>query len=240
MKKITKKIFWGLGFFIGAVLLVYVDIYVWKLTNLGIGIEAKILGSGVFVSKRDPASVINEDLHKVVNFIDLEVDHMSYTVTASAFGLIEKKAVYRIGLGCTILNDLTEEQLLSPVTVDLKPKPKNQKKLPWPAGDKIQKEEFPPDVDNNKLEKVIDRAFTEPDPENLRRTRAVVVLYDGCIVAERYAQGFSQETPLLGYGMTKSVVNALVGILVAQGKLSLEEPVSVPEWSGSGDPRATI
>jgi hypothetical protein len=40
--------------------------------------------------------------------------------------------------------------------------------------------------------------------------------------------------------MTKSITNALVGILVGQGKLTLKARVPVPEWSGEGDPRAAI
>ena len=68
----------------------------------------------------------------------------------------------------------------------------------------------------------------------------MVVLYDGQLVAERYAPGITQDTPLVGWSMTKSVTSALVGILVGQGKLALDQPVPVPEWSGEADPRGAI
>ena len=40
--------------------------------------------------------------------------------------------------------------------------------------------------------------------------------------------------------MTKSVTNALVGILVKQGRLRLKDPAPVPEWRSPGDPRDSI
>ncbi len=92
----------------------------------------------------------------------------------------------------------------------------------------------------DRLAPVLDWAFAEPDPKHLRRTRAVVVLHQGKIVAERYAPGFEQDMPLPGWSMAKGVVNALVGILVGQGKLNLNSPALVPEWQREGDPRREI
>ena len=220
--------------------MVYADIYVVKLAMMGIGIEAKVLASGVFISKRDPLLVMKEDLHKVVNFIDLEIDNVDNTVTATAFGFFERTAVYREGLGCTLLIDAADRRSLPKVTVDLTPKPENQRTLPWPTGERIESDELPPGVDGALLEQALDEAFTEPDYDNPRRTRAVVVLYDGRIVAERYALSINRSTPLPGYGMTQSVINALVGIMVRNDALSLNDPAKVPEWNGQNDPRRTI
>ena len=73
-------------------------------------------------------------------------------------------------------------------------------------------------VDPDKLKQALDDAFAEPGPDNPRKTRAVAVVYDGQLVAERYAPGFGPEMPILGWSMSKSVTNALVGILVRQGR----------------------
>ena len=40
--------------------------------------------------------------------------------------------------------------------------------------------------------------------------------------------------------MSKSVASALIGIVVGQGKLSVDDPAPVPEWQDPGDPRAEI
>ncbi|WP_062520785.1 serine hydrolase domain-containing protein [Demequina silvatica] len=68
-------------------------------------------------------------------------------------------------------------------------------------------------------------------------TRGVVVLKDGELVAERYADGFGPETPQLGWSMTKSVTNLLVGRLVQAGEVSLDDDHLVETWT---DGRADI
>ncbi len=65
-------------------------------------------------------------------------------------------------------------------------------------------------------------------------------MHDGQIVAERYAPGYDINTPILGYSDTKSVISALVGILVRDGRLAVDQPAPVPAWSDPRDPRHTI
>jgi CubicO group peptidase (beta-lactamase class C family) len=48
------------------------------------------------------------------------------------------------------------------------------------------------------------------------------------------------DTPLRGYSVSKSVVNALIGILVRQGKLRLDAPAPVAAWASPSDPRHAI
>ena len=48
------------------------------------------------------------------------------------------------------------------------------------------------------------------------------------------------ETPLLSWSMAKSVLHAVVGLLVGEGRLDLDAPVDVPEWSEPGDLRHAI
>ena len=91
-----------------------------------------------------------------------------------------------------------------------------------------------------KLEAALDRAFAEPSAPPYRRVKAIVILHDGKVVAERYAPGYRAETPILGYSLAKSVTNALIGILVQQKKLSVEQLAPVPEWQNPSDPRHAI
>jgi CubicO group peptidase (beta-lactamase class C family) len=93
---------------------------------------------------------------------------------------------------------------------------------------------------NDKLSEALDHAFAESESGPRRYTKAVVVLHRGRTVGERYALGVTPATPLIGWSMTKSVTNALLGILVRNGNLDMHEPAPIAEWSAPGDPRQSI
>ena len=80
-------------------------------------------------------------------------------------------------------------------------------------------------------------AFPVPDPV---RTRAIVVVFDGRIIAEKYVKGFDQSTPIGGWSMTKSATNALIGVAVHKGILQLEDDNLFEEWRNPGDERSKI
>lgn len=91
-----------------------------------------------------------------------------------------------------------------------------------------------------RLRAALDRAFAEPAEPPFRRTKAVVVVHDGRVIAERYATGYGIDTPILGNSLTKSAVNALAGILVRQGRLDMMAPAPVAAWADKADPRHAI
>jgi CubicO group peptidase (beta-lactamase class C family) len=90
------------------------------------------------------------------------------------------------------------------------------------------------------LKAALDHAFEEPAEPPFRRTKAVVIVHNGKVIAERYAKGIGVDTPLLGFSMTKSVINALTGILTQQGLVTPSMPAPIPEWRGANDPRREI
>lgn len=120
----------------------------------------------------------------------------------------------------------------------LVPLPPQPPGVPFPAAD-WSEGKLPPGA-GNALAAALERVFAEPEPERLRGTRAVVVVQGGRIVGERYAPGFDRDTRLLGWSMTKSLMGALVGVLVGDGRLRLDAPAEVPAWQSAGDPRREI
>jgi hypothetical protein len=213
-------------------------ILVTQIAPIATAYAAKRLCSCIFISHREPTAVLQEEL-KPYGYVHLDIDYGRKKVTGSILGVAKRTAVYRDGLGCTLAMGVGEDELRSQAA-GFKPVRSDRRNQPWPEGDRVQGNPLPAAIDAQKLKNVMDRAFAEPDPAKPRRTRAVIVLYDGRIIAERYAAGFTQEAPQLGWSMTKSVTNALVGVLVKEGKLRLKDPAPVPEWRSPGDPRAAI
>jgi hypothetical protein len=214
--------------------------YASKLAAVGTAFTAKTLCSGVFVSHRDASSVLDTDLspdiHPILRYLDARVDPDAREVRASLFGLAKRRATYREGFGCVVDR---EEGARFAAFAGSTPTPSPAERAST-GGDLRTQGELPPEIDASVLRSAVDWAFSEPDPKLLRNTRAVLVVHDGQIVAERYADGFTRDTPLIGWSMTKSVVNALIGTLAKEGRLSVEEPAPVPEWKADGDPRRKI
>lgn len=71
-------------------------------------------------------------------------------------------------------------------------------------------------------------------------TRAVLVVKEGRVVGERYAEGYGPATVFPAYSMTKSLTATVAGILRRDGRLKLDAAPDVPEWRGYRDPRHAI
>ncbi len=82
-----------------------------------------------------------------------------------------------------------------------------------------------------ELARKIDALFTRKD---IGETRAVIVMHDGRIVAERYAPGYDEETRFVGWSMTKTITGVMIGMLVAEGKLRLDETPPIKIWQRTG------
>jgi CubicO group peptidase (beta-lactamase class C family) len=206
-----------------------------RIASVGAGYKAKVLGSAVFVSGRDPGSVLAEDVsadkYRILRLFRADVDRQRREVTTSFLGLCGRRAVYRPGLGVTLTRSAHFVRLEPPSLPEAAPLPQG----PWPQGEPAQPVPGP-----EPLARVLKNAFDEPVAAHLRRTRAVVVVRDGRLLGERYAPGFGPGLRLCGWSMTKAVMNALVGILVGEKRLSIEKEALLPQWSGPGDPRARI
>jgi CubicO group peptidase (beta-lactamase class C family) len=213
--------------------------WLWIAVHVGAGYAAKVTCSLALNSGQDATQVVRDYVSREISPLGpvLRVAVSERGAEASALGLVRVRAVHRRGLGCTLLPDGNEARLALARGLDL-PRPTLDPAVPWPDGGAAPAAAASPEV-----AAAIERAFREPDPpepNRVRQTRAVVVVQDGHLVAERYAPGYGPETPMLSWSMAKSVLATLVGIVVADGRLALRAPAPVPEWSAPGDPRRSI
>ena len=218
--------------------------YFSRLLQTAAAYKAKLLCSGIFVCGRDEATILKEDLAVgtlvVLRLLRSVVDYEKKTVTVSFFGMCKQVALYRPGLGSTLVVESTIAALEAQGAPFVGEYLEERKQQSFTEDSPIAVGEMSPEVDAARLAAVVESAFVESGPRRLKRTRAVVVVHKGEIIAERYAPGFSAQTPMLGWSMAKSVVNALVGILVKDGKLSLSDTQLLAAWRGKGDPRGEI
>ena len=216
----------------------------YRTAVLGSGVMAQLLCSSTFVSGRDPKAVVTEDLsgpgYEPLSFFQWQVERQNKRVIASLFGLGERSALFREGLGCTLSINRTEAELSAQARgVASKPSSSSPDVL-WPDGERVDPNAIPQGVNATMLEAGVQAAFAEPDGDHPRRTRALVIVHAGRIVAERYAPGFDAAMPLIGWSMTKMAINALAGVLVQDRKLRLSDTALLPEWRHDGDLRRDI
>ena len=201
-----------------------------RAIRVATGVVAHNVCSKTFVSGLDPQAVFSETIERdgirrLRGVLRLRVDRTARSVDASVAGLLGSRALFREGLGCVLQHGSREPYVLKSDIEALKV-PKAPPLLPEIAGPDIVQPSDP------ALRAALDHAFEEPAEPPFRRTKAVVVVHDGKVIAERYAGGIGADTPLLGFSMTKSVVNALIGILTQQGLVTPSMPAPIPEWRG--------
>lgn len=199
-----------------------------ELVRLGTAYSAKIVCSNAFLAGRDGQEVLSVDVqspgHPLLGYISVDVDEEAGSATAHLLGLFAPAvASHREGFGCSSMPDGVEAAVELPAQPAL---PAPNLTAQWPIGERVRGE-------NPAIAAILaNDDLTGPG------MRAVVVVQGGRIVAERYADGFSAESPLLGWSMTKTVTAAIVGTLIRDGRLSLDQDGLRGIWVG--DARAEI
>lgn len=217
--------------------LLLVACFVWlhatppALLRVGSGYAAKIVCSNVFLAGRAPAEVLSEDVqapgNPLLRLMRVTIERDAGLVHAALLGGIAPvTAMYRAGLGCSVLADGAKPASLATASLvsDGHESTADARAL-WPQGETVAPR---PDIS----------AILSRDDLTGPGMRAVVVVKDGHIVGERYDEGFDAKTPLLGWSMTKTVNAALIATLVRDGRMSLQDRNLFAVWQG--DERAGI
>ncbi len=190
--------------------------------NLISGYAAKNTASTIFIAGRSLSSVSENDNNvPMIKLAESAYDDEEKLASADVFGLMERKAICRDGLGCVLINGKADHRFYSEVPTRVR----KEILLPYPHGHLPARDTTFSQVDYTQLKLALDHVF-----EDTVKTRTVLVLYKGHILAERYAEGFHPDTPLLGWSMTKSVLATLFGILEHQGRLRVQDKVGLPSW----------
>lgn len=204
-----------------------------KLTIIS-GYSAKNMASGMFVANRTAASIAEYDNNMpLIKLAEAKPDIKKKQVSASVFGFMDREAVFREGLGCVLINEVYDFK-----EVHSKPNRSIKKdSLPFPYGNLDLKDSVFPEVNYELITKAVDEAFARPETQ---KTRSVLIVYKDHILAERYISGFNENTPILGWSMTKSVLATLFGILQYQGEISVDSPAPVASWEVDERKQITI
>jgi CubicO group peptidase (beta-lactamase class C family) len=204
------------------------------------GYGAKCMASGIFVAGREPVNIQANDLdYSAVKYTTSKINYVEKSVTTTLFGLARQKAIYREGFGCFLV-----DESYSPDSLPVHSLPKiataHSWKIPWPDGDALSDTIFP-EINPVQLQKAVAAAFDQPGVK-MKRTAAVVVVYKGKLVAEQYwkEQEITPDTKLWGWSMDKSIINAMVGVMVKQGKLAVNAVAPVEEWQKDNRREITI
>jgi CubicO group peptidase (beta-lactamase class C family) len=210
-----------------------------RAIRVATGLVAHNICSKTFVSELDPQTVFAETteragIRRLRWGLSYRLDRTGQFVEASFAGRLSSHAAFHEGFGCVLLHGRGAQPYLLKNDIAALKRPKQPPLLPEIAGPAMV------EPSDQGLKAALDHAFEEPAAPPFRRTKAVVVVHNGSVIAERYANGIGVDTPLLGFSMTKSVINALLGILTQQGRISPSLPAPVPEWRGATDPRREI
>lgn len=200
--------------------------YLFNAPGVATGIGAKLLCSSRYVSGFSPAQAFDDlvQYSSILQYLDVDYDDTNRIVTTSLYGLATTTAGYQPGLGCYADFNGFDER----ANAELLPMPVFSSR--WPHGTRVET------IDADLQRQLA--AMVAEDNSNGLNTRALLVVKNGDIVAESYAQSAGPETPLLGWSMAKSLSSVMIGNLAQRGLLDINEAPGFNSWAD--DRRADI
>jgi CubicO group peptidase (beta-lactamase class C family) len=214
------------------------------------GAQALIMCNGLFTSNRTLEQVFDQELAIIDEPVgstrggDYAVDTKRRAIAVGGGGSGPvMRAAFRDGIGCVIMSPDQDFDDIDSLPTQKIPYPDmDPATTPWPNGDLVADKELPAEVNGQALEAASDWAFNLPNPE--LDTLSLMVVYKGDIIHERYADGVDMNTRTRTWSTAKSITATLIGMLVDEGRMSLDEPLGL-DWlpavrSPETDPRNAI
>ena len=200
------------------------------------GFSAKNMSSSVFIGNRSVEYTDSKDNNFLpVNLANDIVDRTLKTSVATVFGLKERKAVFREGLGSVLINDSYD-----PTMRILTPNRHYTKTgLEYPYGELPQKDTIFEYINYDHLKKAANDIF-DLENTNEKKTRAVLIIHKDKIIYERYAKRIDLNSKLLGWSMTKSVLATVYGVLSTEKAIDINDQAPISAWQNDERKEITI
>lgn len=187
-----------------------------KIAKVPSGYIAKVACSEIFAAGRAPSDVMETNFDNISPFfdwVDTDINEAAKTVSTSLFGFGKSVARFSDNLGC----GLAGRGIPSQITI---PSARSDHTHTYET-------EINPDVQSALMDLFDDTALPNPII-----TRGALVVQNGVVIAEHYAEGFEADTRQQSWSTAKGVTQALIGIAARDGHLSLDDAALFPSWSG--------
>ncbi|MEM9936954.1 MAG: serine hydrolase, partial [Bacteroidota bacterium] len=208
------------------------------------GVQAILMCNGLFTSERPLDLVLEQELaysrprgSALQGKYSIDYDRKTISVGEDGGQIPVMRAAYREGIGCVIMapdQTLAEVETLPEITTP--PLAGNAADILWPMGDKVEPVALPEGMDVDKLLAASNWAFERESPEQV--TLSLLILHKGKILHERYADGVNMSTKTRTWSTAKSIAVTLMGMLVDEGRMALDEPLGLSWLPEASDPEA--
>ncbi len=199
--------------------------------------NAARLCAGLFLSGRTPEEINDQSLYKeglrkdryaailnsIYDSLTTEIDRQKGIVTVDGLLIRPVVASYQADRGCVLDRDTSHAQTPKAVTYNRIGK-----------FTVLTRAELPEAL-AKKLDDEVARNFADPE----HATHALLVYKNGVLIRETYAAAGGPDFRAESWSLGKTIVGTLVGKLIAEGALSLDEPIQISQWP-EGDPRRKI
>jgi CubicO group peptidase (beta-lactamase class C family) len=196
-------------------------VFVKPMLPIATGYVARMTCTCTYTGNRDSEEIkAHNYYYSILPMVKTIIDRTSKSVEASIFGVALKRAEFRPGLGCILINEKDNYQVKAPNFT------KSVSTEFWPQSS----EPFPNNVNIASIKAAANIAFDDND-SLVKRTAALLVIYKDSIIYERYAAPFHKDMPLLGWSMTKSWMNTVIGLMIRDSMATLSDRQLFATWT---------
>ena len=206
--------------------------------SLVAGYKAAFTCSAHFNAGRSLEQIAGDELNRIYpdyreafsGLPDAVVDEDEKTVSvAYAEGVPPRVAKWRAHLGCAQLPSGAPASMADDLP-EAKVRMTREAVIPLPVVE----------AEDETLAAAVANAFDRETYGAGTETTAALVVREGVVVAERYRDGFDQNTSQRTWSVAKSIAATVIGAAVQEGIIDVDDAAGLAAWDAEGDPRAGV